>query len=132
MNNMWKVSISGMLALFKDPMHPVSWEQVQCKGTVPPKISHHKAAVFGNTVVIFGGINDYEHNKEAYEFDSIKNVWGKLKQTGDVPKPRDDHSLNKVDENSLVIFGGFVSGCRVNECYLAKKNGTTLEWSKLG
>ena len=45
-------------------------------------------------MVIFGGINDYENNKEAYEFDSIKNVWAKLKQSGDVPKPRDDHSLN--------------------------------------
>lgn len=37
-------------------------------------------------------------------------------QTGDVPLPRDDHSLN-VHGNFFVIFGGFVSGTRVNEVY---------------
>ena len=38
----------------------------------PPKISHHKASVFGTSVVIFGGINDYENNKDIWEFDSVK------------------------------------------------------------
>jgi hypothetical protein len=46
---------------------------------VPSNISHHKSAVFGNSVVIFGGINDYENNKEVFEFDSVKCLWSKLK-----------------------------------------------------
>ena len=91
---MWKLSIKGLLELLDDSQYAISWEPVVCKGTVPPNISHHKAAVFGNSVIIFGGINDYENNKEVFEFDSIKNVWSKLKQSGDVPKPRDDHSLS--------------------------------------
>ena len=79
MNNMWKLSVNGLREIIKDSEYPVSWEPVVCKGTVPNNISHHKSAVFGNSVVIFGGINDYENNKEVFEFDSVKCVWSKLK-----------------------------------------------------
>jgi len=51
-----------------------------------------------------------------------------MKQTGEVPKPRDDHSLSQIDDQSFLIFGGYVEGSRVNECYVAKKLGNTLEW----
>lgn len=30
-----------------------------------------------------------------------------------------------------MIFGGFVEGSRVNEAFLAKKNGNTLEWKQI-
>jgi len=30
-----------------------------------------------------------------------------------------------------MIFGGFVEGSRVNEAFVAKKNGNTLEWKKI-
>ena len=49
-----------------------------------------------------------------------------------MPKPRDDHSLCQVDGNGFVIFGGFVAGSRVNECYHASKNGGTLDWKQVG
>lgn len=79
--------------------------------------------------MIFGGISDYDNTLDAFEFDSSKYAWTKLKQTGNVPKPRDDHSLSQIDEKSFLIFGGFVQGSRVNECYVCKKNGNTLEWT---
>jgi len=96
MANMWRLSISGIHSLIEDPDYGVTWEPVAFKGqgVHPGKISHHKPAVFGHTVVVFGGINDYDNTKEAFEFDSNKNVWTKLKQSGEVPKSRDDHSLS--------------------------------------
>lgn len=115
----------------EDPSYGVSWEPVNTKGHNPGKLSHHRPAVFGHSVVIFGGINDYDNTPDAYEFDSTKYQWTKLKQTGNVPKPRDDHSLSQINENSFLIFGGFVQGSRVNECYTCKKNGNTLEWTKI-
>jgi len=30
-----------------------------------------------------------------------------------------------------MIFGGFVEGSRVNEAFVARKNGNTLEWKKV-
>lgn len=128
MSNMWRLSISGIQGLIDDPQFGVSWEPVNCKGQQPGKLSHHRPAIFGHSVVIFGGISDYDNTPDAFEFDSSKYTWTKLKQTGNVPKPRDDHSLSQIDKTSFLIFGGFVEGSRVNECYTCKKNGNTLEW----
>ena len=65
-------------------------------------------------------------------FDSEKSVWSKMKETGDVPKARDDHTLSQIDGDSFLIFGGFVEGSRVNESYIANKKGNTLEWRQVG
>jgi len=96
MSNMWKLSVSGIHQLMEDPEYGVQWEPINYKGqgTHPGKISHQRPAVFGHTVVVFGGINDYDNAPDAWEFDSIKSSWHKLKQTGDIPKSRDDHSLS--------------------------------------
>lgn len=80
-------------------------------------------------MVVFGGI--CEGQSTAFEFDSDKNAWSMLKQTGDVPKARDDHSLAVIDDKSFLIFGGFVDGSRVNEAFVARKNGNTLEWKQI-
>ena len=83
-------------------------------------------------MLVFGGTIDNDNAEEAYEFDSNKFIWAKMKQTGDVPKPRDDHALCKIDDQSFVIFGGYVEGQRVNECYVGTKNGQTLNWTRVG
>jgi hypothetical protein len=57
----------------------VQWESVSQKGTIPGKISHHKAAVFDHKAVIFGGILNNGDCEEAYEFDTEKLAWSKLK-----------------------------------------------------
>ena len=110
MGNMWRLSISGVQELVDDSDWNVSWEPVNCKGHLPGNISFHKSAVFGSNVLIFGGIIESENASDAYEFDSNKFVWTKCKQSGDIPKPRDDHALCKVDDQSFVIFGGYVEG----------------------
>ena len=132
MSNMWMMDIGSIEQLMEDPNYGAKWEPVECKGTIPGNISHHTSAVFGSTVVIYGGINDYDNNPDAFEFDSSKNAWSKMKQTGDVPKSRDDHSMSQIDDKSFVIFGGFVEGSRVNECFVCTKNGHTLEWKQIG
>ena len=109
----------------------VSWELVQQKGNPPTSISHHKPAVFGQHVVVFGGITDGDDNPNAYEFDSIKSTWTVLKQTGNIPKPRDDHSLAQIDDNSFLIFGGFVEGSRTNECFIGTRSLGQIEWKRV-
>ena len=56
MGNMWKLSINGVQELQEDANYGVCWEAIQEKGTAPGKLSHHKPAVFGNQVVIYGGM----------------------------------------------------------------------------
>ena len=118
MGNMWRLSVSGVQELIADPEYGVSWEQVTHTGTIPGNLSHHRPAVFGHSVVVFGGILNSDQNiADAYEFNSTKAAWSKIKQTGDVPKPRDDHALCQISDSAFVIFGGFVQGSRTDECY---------------
>ena len=81
MSNMWRLSISGIHELMSDPEYGVQWEPIEFKGqgALPGKISHHKPAVFGHTVVIFGGNNEFDNTTDAFEFDTNKNTWHKMK-----------------------------------------------------
>ena len=132
MGNMWRLSVSGVAELNDDPDYGVAWEPIQCKGVVPGNISYHKPAVFGHEVVIFGGTHGDENTSEVWEFDSNKLTWRKMNQTGDIPKARDDHALCKVSDTTFIVFGGFVEGQRVNECYMGTKSGNTIQWQPIG
>jgi hypothetical protein len=132
MPTMWRLSISSVKHLEEDPDCGAQWEVVNTKGVSPGKISHHTAAVIGNKVLVFGGIKDYDENSDIYEFDPVKLTWSQVKSIGDIPKSRDDHSLSQIDQNSFLVFGGFVEGSRVNECYVATKKGDILEWKQIG
>ena len=79
MGNMWKMSISGIHELMDDPENGVCWEAVNCKGTTPGKISHHKSAVFGLSVIVFGGIDCLDNFEDTFEFNSQTNTWSKIK-----------------------------------------------------
>ena len=130
MGNMWRLSINGVTELAEDPEYGVAWEPVTTRGNAPGKISHHKPAVFGSSVVCFGGITDAN---EIYEFDTSNNkfLWSCMRQSGDVPAQRDDHSLAQADGEKFVIFGGFVAGSRVNDTYVGTKNGNEIVWKQI-
>lgn len=44
--------------------------------------------------------------------------------------PRDDHAMCVRNESSVVIFGGFVNGARVNELYELTNIGQSPVWVK--
>jgi hypothetical protein len=131
MSNMWKLSLPGVEELANDNNFGVQWEPVRDKGTSPGKISHHKAIVLPSMtdVMIIGGMTGINEITEAYNFDTNKDFWTKLVQVGDVPQPRDDHSLVLVDEMGFLIFGGFVNGSRTNDVFMASRSGPKLIWT---
>lgn len=73
---------------------------------------------------VFGGIN----LEEFYSLDMNSFKWSKFETKGDVPAPRDDHSLCKVGD-SVYIYGGFVNGVRTNDLYEYKFSDNT--WTLL-
>ena len=79
LSSMWRLSIAGVedLKIHKDA--GVQWEHVSQKGTIPGNLSHHKAANFGHSAVVFGGIQNNDDCLEAFEFDTTKMQWSKLK-----------------------------------------------------
>ena len=65
---------------------------------------------------LFGGSNSAIENKNLYTLDFKQYKWEIFNTRGDVPFSRDEHSA-VIYESSMVIFGGFVKGERVNEVY---------------
>lgn len=53
-----------------------------------------------------------------------------LKQSGDIPIPRDDHSMMRLSENCIGIFGGFANGGRVNDVYTIDNPFTSPTWKE--
>jgi len=44
-----------------------------------------------------------------YYFDIDSKSWHKISQNGNVPSPRCRHTLIKINENQIFLFGGFES-----------------------
>lgn len=132
MSSMWKLNLSGLEELSHDSTYNVAWEHVKESGIGPGKVSHHSTVVCGNNVLIFGGMTGFAGLEDVFQFDCLKEKWSKMVQTGTIPKPRDDHSLAVIDNNSFIVFGGFVNGSRCNECFIATINGNNLEWRQVG
>lgn len=93
------------------------WHKIETHGDHPGKIAHHKACIESQCMYVFGGIDDAGDNiKHFYCLDMNSFKWSKYDTEGDVPEPRDDHSLCKVGEK-VYLFGGFVNGIRRNDLY---------------
>ena len=105
-------------------------------GTVNPgAISHHTSIVFHDKMYLYGGSKgNCEPNEKMYSLDmkSSPYKWEIIEPIpiGDHPKTRDEHSACLYDNNSMVIFGGFVNGVRTNEVYRYHFNSRKWELLK--
>jgi len=132
LDNMWRLNIDELDPLERDPYYPLHWEPVTVSGAGPGKISHHTCATISSQMVLFGGQIGIDDNSAVYTFDLPRCTWSRLEAGPGVPQPRDDHVLVQLnpDESSLLIFGGFVNGSRVNEVYEMRIEGEKVEFEK--
>eukprot|EP01080_Neovahlkampfia_damariscottae_P008633 gene8633-580_t len=72
----------------------------------------HSSAIVKNSMLIFGGMNEYERLGDLWSLDLLTKRWLKLNFTGIPPSPRYDHigiSIANQDlrkEKYMIIFGG--------------------------
>lgn len=55
---------------------------------------------------IFGSTREQGMTADVYALDTNTWTWTKLRAEGDVPGPRSSASAARLDENSVVVFGG--------------------------
>lgn len=119
------------------------WTRAVASGcpAVPSRRTNHAAIADSHgRIYIVGGydadsnflndmwiLNVYAGNADKWEdADSFPIVWEKPAPTGQVPEPREGHSLTLVDRK-LVLFGGYTAGGAVaNDVYLY--NLESQEW----
>lgn len=93
------------------------WNIVTTKGDGPGPLAHHCAEIHGDKMIINGGFGcDGEENTKLWELDLKTYEWAVIAEEGDIPEPRDDHSIC-YNNGKLYLFGGFVRGKRTNELY---------------
>ena len=76
---MWRVNISGIKALLRDPYYPVEWEPIKLEGKNPGKISHQKAFVISQqNVLVYGGLKGEDSNPDIFLYNAIANTWSNV------------------------------------------------------
>lgn len=81
---------------------------------------------------MYGGLKGEDSNAEIFTFNPTTNAWlcMTFSNSSQQVLPRDDHVMSDTDENSFLVFGGFVNGSRVNEiCKFGVSSSQTLEAS---
>lgn len=71
--------------------------------------SYHTATAVGNKLVFFGGIRDNEPLNDVHIFDTVSGSWILPKVLGTPPSPRHSHSAVRLNEERILIFGGYGS-----------------------
>jgi N-acetylneuraminic acid mutarotase len=96
----------------------MNWEEVKTSGAkVPGALSNHSGIVHGDKMYLFGGSKDSgDSNDVMYTLDLQKYRWEVVEQAGEVPSTRDEHSTS-LYENTMIVFGGFEAGERVNTIF---------------
>lgn len=85
--------------------------------------------MYGDKVYVFGGSKDSgDSNDKMFTLDLSKYRWEIVEQSGEIPITRDEHTAN-LYADSMIIFGGFEAGERVNTIY--KFSFATKKWEML-
>eukprot|EP01125_Pyxidicula_operculata_P015455 TRINITY_DN5247_c0_g1_i2.p1 TRINITY_DN5247_c0_g1~~TRINITY_DN5247_c0_g1_i2.p1 ORF type:complete len:2540 (-),score=775.56 TRINITY_DN5247_c0_g1_i2:128-7747(-) len=84
--------------------------------TSPPALYGSTTTVVGDKIYLFGGHDGKDLRiNDVWEYDIPLNKWRMLvlKDTKNVPSPRQDHSADLIDDHQILVWGG-----RGNEDYL--------------
>jgi N-acetylneuraminic acid mutarotase len=104
------------------------------KKNAPRPRSGHSANLWGDKMVIFGGIDqDRGRLNDTWVFDFNNKTWQYLtiKTNGFyLPRVRSGHSASIYKENYLVVFGGITAVTKELDDVCAL-NLVTKEWSQI-
>ncbi|GAB1606050.1 kelch domain-containing protein 1-like [Argonauta hians] len=83
------------------------WTKCEANGEVPKPSSGSALAAVGNTLYLFGGLNQDEGwLNTIHSYNPEKNTWSLVGTSGIAPSPRDKISCAAVGKN-IYYFGGF-------------------------
>ena len=92
------------------------WDRVKVldEGRLPCQRSLHAAAVWNDSLYVFGGYDGHSRVNDMYEYNFHLKRWRNTGQSMVTPSARDRHAA-VVSGHSFYIFGGFDGNSRVND-----------------
>jgi Kelch motif/Galactose oxidase, central domain len=111
LQDMWKLNLES----FK-------WEEISFSGDSPGKVSGHSACVYGDVMLVFGGVRDVlKETNEMYTYDFIRNTWVLIQSETDIEDPV---AVNDIDRRRSFME---VSPTKTNDNNKKKKNKKSLD-----
>ncbi|XP_051876593.1 rab9 effector protein with kelch motifs [Pristis pectinata] len=94
-------SLPGM---YRFHIESLIWEKLQVNG-IAPNTLNHCAALIGDNIFVFGGIQKGEVSDDLFMFSTVSLTWTPVKTIGPPPAPRYNHASATVG-GLLYLFGG--------------------------
>lgn len=93
---------------------PWEWRRVEVQGgSPPPRHSHAACVVRGGCVLVFGGAGQDRPLNDVWVFDPQAARWTFPTLKGELPAPREMHTLTSVGGDRALLLGGRDAGGRV-------------------
>lgn len=87
------------------------WSLIEVMSDCPP-MAGHKACIYGNEMIVFGGLQSLENapynylaSNDVFAFNISGHTWRKVNTDGPKPPPRYGHSQLVIDDH-LIVLGG--------------------------
>jgi hypothetical protein len=84
----------------------VNWVKHSLKGQVPSKRHGHTANLFGDKLILYGGITEEGYSNEIFMINLHTFECEKFQQYGNIPDPRAFHACEIYLNNTLILCGG--------------------------
>jgi hypothetical protein len=111
----------------------IEWKKVETVGAQKPGgLAHHTAVVCGDKMYLFGGSGPRSNSEvPLWQLDLGKMRWDPVSPRSEQnPLTRDDHSAVVIQDQFMVVFGGFVDGGeRTNEMW--RYTFASNRWEKI-
>ena len=107
-------------ALYEFEIDSKVWREVEIQEPVKPCArDSHSAVAHEGQMMVFGGYGgpDCGMLNDGWIYHVEPKKWELLEMTGTVPTPRQQHSVARVGESKMLLFGGFDGDARLNDMY---------------
>eukprot|EP01122_Echinamoeba_exundans_P014863 TRINITY_DN6832_c0_g1_i1.p1 TRINITY_DN6832_c0_g1~~TRINITY_DN6832_c0_g1_i1.p1 ORF type:complete len:1146 (-),score=120.68 TRINITY_DN6832_c0_g1_i1:215-3652(-) len=92
----------------------LTWDNVPFEGTHVQTTNFSITPLSNTKLLIFGGWDEFGQTNHTFHLDVIasgpiceKLVWSKVRVSGVVPRPRNDHGIFRVSDSLYVAYGGW-------------------------
>lgn len=106
-----------------------SWELISTKNKPSGLAGHSLCLIDTSKVLLFGGATSANNfSNESWIFDINQSTWNAV-TTSNNPTGRTGHSICKIEDNKLFLFGGFDGKNTLNDIW--KLNLENFEWEQI-
>ncbi|XP_067838423.1 rab9 effector protein with kelch motifs [Heptranchias perlo] len=113
--------------MYRFDIESLTWEKLQINGIAPSTLNH-SAALVGDNVFVFGGIQNGAVSDDLFMFNTVSLTWTPVKTIGLTPAPRCNHTFATVGELLYLFGGSAVENLYYKDIHVL--DTVTLTWSQ--